>query len=426
MENSTSNILDFQKDNPEKTPDTPREFNEESLKQQLLENVNHALMHVSQSSKEYFHNQSQLVTSNLEEFKKVVKSANSIIDGVVTINQEMGKVVDNIQDSSTTLEKVDSRMRSLEEGFASIDGLLRSINAIAGQTNLLALNATIEAARAGDSGRGFAVVAGEVKELSNKTRETNEAIQELIEKIGGSIQQLGDSITEIKVRMEAGKSSVTESQHSILDIHDKARDFGTIIGHSTSEFETLKSNTAKIENESIEIGSIGTTVSSLLHLIGTTSNIKPEDPLERLSVVVEKSKKSFPDRFKHSEQEYILTDQDVLISATNKKGQIEFANNTFYQISQYEFGTLVGKPHSIIRHPDMPKTAFADLWTVIKSGKLWQGFVLNRGREGHIYWVKAIVFPRFEHGQISGYISVRSKPQTTEIERAIKVYRQLP
>ncbi|MCB1185145.1 hypothetical protein KDM41_17130, partial [bacterium] len=76
--------------------------------------------------------------------------------------------------------------------------------------------------------------------------------------------------------------------------------------------------------------------------------------------------------------------------------------------------------------PDMPKTAFADLWATIRSGKMWQGFVLNRGAHGRVYWVRAMVFPCYRGRNLEGYISVRTKPSRADIERAIAAYRRLP
>jgi hypothetical protein len=74
----------------------------------------------------------------------------------------------------------------------------------------------------------------------------------------------------------------------------------------------------------------------------------------------------------------------------------------------------------------MPKGGFADLWSTIQAGDIWQGVVINRAKSGRYYWVRAIVFPCFENNKIVGYISVRSAPSSSEIERAKKVYRKIP
>jgi PAS domain S-box-containing protein len=131
-------------------------------------------------------------------------------------------------------------------------------------------------------------------------------------------------------------------------------------------------------------------------------------------------------RFKASEPEYLLTEDDILISATDAKGIITFADNRFYEIAEYQPGESVGRPHNIIRHPDMPKTAFADRWAVIQAGKTWQGYVKNRAKNGHSYWVKANDFPCFENGKIVGYISIRTKPDRARINQAIDAYRRVP
>ena len=151
------------------------------------------------------------------------------------------------------------------------------------------------------------------------------------------------------------------------------------------------------------------------------------DPIDRLKPAVDASDYTNNSRFSEREEEYRMTENDILISATDTKGIITFANNQFYSVAQYGNGELVGKPHNIIRHPDMPKTAFKDLWETIKAGKIWEGFVKNRGRLGRIYWVKAIVFPCFnENRVIQGYISIRLRPTDKEIERAQEAYKKLP
>ena len=104
---------------------------------------------------------------------------------------------------------------------------------------------------------------------------------------------------------------------------------------------------------------------------------------------------------------------------------ITFANDSFYKVAQYSAGELVGKPHSIIRHPDMPKIAFKDLWDEIQTGKLWQGYVCNKAKTGEIYWVKATVFPCYNNNEITGFLSIREKPELAMIEKAKAAYRYL-
>ncbi len=121
--------------------------------------------------------------------------------------------------------------------------------------------------------------------------------------------------------------------------------------------------------------------------------------------------------------EYILTDNDSIVSKTDLSGKITYVNDDFLRISQFAEAELIGQPQNIVRHPDMPVEAFVDLWEVIKSGRPWVGMVKNRCKNGDFYWVRANVTPIFERGQITGYMSVRSKPSRTDIESTDRIYQ---
>jgi PAS domain S-box-containing protein len=115
-----------------------------------------------------------------------------------------------------------------------------------------------------------------------------------------------------------------------------------------------------------------------------------------------------------------------LISTTDVRGNITYANPEFCNVAGYSMEELVGKPHNVVRHPDMPSAAFADLWTHAKDDKPWMGMVKNRCKNGDHYWVQAYVTPLFdEHGTKIGYQSVRTRPTDAQIERADSVYRKL-
>jgi methyl-accepting chemotaxis protein/aerotaxis receptor len=111
-----------------------------------------------------------------------------------------------------------------------------------------------------------------------------------------------------------------------------------------------------------------------------------------------------------------------LVSRTDAGGRITFVNQAFIDISGFEESELIGQPHNIVRHPHMPKEAFADLWRAIKSGNTWSGLVMNRTKLGDYYWVRANVSATYEGDQISGYISIRSKPSRAEVEAATAAY----
>lgn len=123
--------------------------------------------------------------------------------------------------------------------------------------------------------------------------------------------------------------------------------------------------------------------------------------------------------------EYILPAEHSLISSTNVKGVITDCNEEFEQASGFSREELIGKAHNIIRHPDMPPAAFANMWARLKTGKAWMGLVKNRRKNGGFYWVNAFVTPVFENDEIIGYESVRVAPKRADIERAEKVYARL-
>ncbi|MFP4332880.1 MAG: PAS domain-containing protein [Campylobacterales bacterium] len=115
-------------------------------------------------------------------------------------------------------------------------------------------------------------------------------------------------------------------------------------------------------------------------------------------------------------------DKDAfLVSETDEKGIITFANEDFCSIAGYELDELLGKPHNIVRHRDMPKAAFKDLWDTVKQGKVWTGYVKNSCKnENDYYWVYATVYP-----MKNGYMSCRRMANSDEIASAIELYKTL-
>ena len=114
-----------------------------------------------------------------------------------------------------------------------------------------------------------------------------------------------------------------------------------------------------------------------------------------------------------------------MISTTNMKGILTYANEDFIEDSGYDNDELLGVSHNIVRHPDMPPAAFANLWETLKAGKAWMGMVKNRCKNGDHYWVSAFVTPIYEGGRITGYQSVRSKPSRKVVDRADKFYKNV-
>jgi len=112
-----------------------------------------------------------------------------------------------------------------------------------------------------------------------------------------------------------------------------------------------------------------------------------------------------------------------LVSTTTKGGRIIHANKVFADIAGYQREELEGEPHNIVRHPDMPKAAFKDLWDTLKQDRPWMGIVKNRCKNGDHYWVSAYVTPVYENGVVVGYQSVRVKPDSEVRNRAEKLYQ---
>src|SRR5690554_5511856 len=120
-----------------------------------------------------------------------------------------------------------------------------------------------------------------------------------------------------------------------------------------------------------------------------------------------------------------LRPDQYLISKTDKSGIITYANAAFIHISGFSRDELIGSPHNVVRHPDMPSEAFEDLWNTLRAGEPWTGMVKNRRKDGGFYWVLANVSPIVEDGDVVGYASVRIMPSRAQIEDAEQLYYQL-
>ncbi|MGR9115063.1 MAG: PAS domain-containing protein [Gammaproteobacteria bacterium] len=123
-----------------------------------------------------------------------------------------------------------------------------------------------------------------------------------------------------------------------------------------------------------------------------------------------------------TELETPYPDGKLIVSTTDPTGVITHVNHSFVEMSGYTVDELIGAPHSILRHPDMPSAAFKDLWDTVNRGEKWQGFVKNLRKDGGYYWVKATVIPNIRKGKVVGYTSVRRKPSRTKVEECIRLY----
>src|SRR5471032_2572992 len=124
-------------------------------------------------------------------------------------------------------------------------------------------------------------------------------------------------------------------------------------------------------------------------------------------------------------REIEVVDDQAIVSKTDLDGNITYVNPYFVQISGYDESELIGAPQNILRHPDMPAAAFADLWATIRAGMPWTGLVKNRCKNGDFYWVKANITPIREHGRTLGYMSVRVRADRDQVARATQAYRGL-
>ncbi|QHP58140.1 methyl-accepting chemotaxis protein [Pectobacterium carotovorum] len=132
-------------------------------------------------------------------------------------------------------------------------------------------------------------------------------------------------------------------------------------------------------------------------------------------------RKNFP----VSDIQYLLDEKAKLMSVTTTDSHITYANDDFIDASGYDFEEILHQPHNIVRHPDMPPQAFADMWATLKAGKIWTAVVKNRRKNGDYYWVKASTTPLMKEGKITGYMSVRTRVSQEEIRQAEALYHHM-
>ncbi|WP_028670669.1 methyl-accepting chemotaxis protein [Saccharospirillum impatiens] len=126
-----------------------------------------------------------------------------------------------------------------------------------------------------------------------------------------------------------------------------------------------------------------------------------------------------------TDKEITFSTDEKLISSTDLKGRIKHCNDAFERVSGFTREELIGQPHNIIRHPDMPSEAYEVMWSHLKANQPWMGLVKNRCKNGDYYWVNAYVTPVTDNGTVIGYESVRRVPERSDIERAEKLYGRI-
>ncbi len=125
-----------------------------------------------------------------------------------------------------------------------------------------------------------------------------------------------------------------------------------------------------------------------------------------------------------TQREYQFPANETLLSTTDLSSHMSYANAAFIRTSGFDADELMGQPHNLVRHPDMPGEAFADMWHSLKEGQSWTALVKNRRKNGDHYWVRANAAPMRRNGQVVGYLSVRTKPSRVEIDATETLYRR--
>lgn len=123
-------------------------------------------------------------------------------------------------------------------------------------------------------------------------------------------------------------------------------------------------------------------------------------------------------------QREFFYDGRPMITETDLRGRITYVNRKFTEMSGYAKHELIGHPHSIIRHPDMPATCFKLMWETLRTGRSWQGYVKNRRKDGNFYWVVVHIVPKKESDKTLGYIAVRKKPDSQTLEDIKNIYSE--
>jgi aerotaxis receptor len=124
------------------------------------------------------------------------------------------------------------------------------------------------------------------------------------------------------------------------------------------------------------------------------------------------------------DEQYTFKD-GVIVSDTDLKGIITYSNRKFCEIAGYHKSELIGKNHNIVRHPDMPKAAFKELWETLQKGESWTGTVKNLRKDGMYYWVHSYITTAVKNGEVIGYIAARKPATAIEIEEAENEYAKL-
>ena len=357
-------------------------FDEESLRNSLIQAAGHGLLIAAEQSGHSMRVHAEAVRQSASDMHDLFQRLSQVVSRVHSIDDLMAEVVAGAQGGARELQKAVAHVKNVSDEFQQ-----------------------------------FAVSA----------HDANEEVRQTLARVQHSIDELSQTLHRSANDIHVSLAAITVARHNADGEEIDTSRFHDQLHELLEQLHLLLDHSSHLENGMQEVNTIGSTFAYLLEMMAMQGAFNEAlDPLARLFPLVRSSSFYDPHRFTADEHEIVLADDDIIISATDSEGTITFANDRFYAIAGYEPGELIGRQHNVIRHPDMPRTAFADLWTVVQAGKSWQGYVLNRTKHGHVYWLKANIFPCFEGGRIVGYISIRTKPDRQKIRQAIEVYRRMP
>ncbi len=204
-------------------------------------------------------------------------------------------------------------------------------------------------------------------------------------------------ISLIKDVYSSGDNNILES------LHDKSKELLALFDDAVVEYK--KVNDLKLERLEENQKYIFITILVLL-ILEAILIFYPAS--RRIKQDTEDLENAIQYKTKELQKSIDIISNHVIYSRTNLNGVITYASRAFSEVSGFTNEELVGKPHNIVRHPDMPKSAFKDMWNTIKSGKHWRGEVKNRKKDGGFYWVDAFITPEYDNrGNLIGYAGVR-------------------
>jgi len=364
-------------------------------------------------------------------------SSESLLEG---FQQVAGRVEDTTEEVRIIYNAGSTLAKDLRNRLANIGDLLTRFQ----QSTLQLARVVDRVAMAGKGGLDSASSSGSTPEGEKTVRKTDglgradsgpgmtsgsfsstDSRAATLESLRADWEAAEKTLNEFTRSITAALAETESYSHKLATAEQNLSQLSSTVGRMADNLVEMKGEIHSTSRKTSDLSVLAQAYENLVIQLKQFGEARP-DPLSRFEVIARGSNFFDAQRFSASERETVLIDDEVIISLTDPKGIIVYANETFCRTSEYEMNELIGKPQNLIRHPDMPKGVFADLWADIKAGKMWQGYIKNRARSGRIYWVKAAIFPHYSESTIVGYISVRKKAEPEAIARAKEIYRRIP